>query len=106
MIDTSSREAERLLVGRDDTPLLGVSGHCLATLHLGDEVTKIGEYGAYAIVQCLHHQGYIETSLLAKPGELPEPDEGLPDDTSVQSRRLGSLLPWRRRKEPNSKVAV
>jgi hypothetical protein len=46
MLDTLDKDAERLLVGRDGTPLLGVSGHCLTTLHLGDEVRKIGEYGA------------------------------------------------------------
>lgn len=72
MLETSKRKANRLFVGREGTALVGVSGHRLASLDVGCEVTRIGELGAYTIVQWEGHQGYVESNQLMEPEEFTE----------------------------------
>ena len=109
-IDRAGQDAGRYLVGQAGAALLGVSGHCLASLDLGTEVTKTGEYGTYTVVQWEGHQGYMETAFLVKPADFVEasagPEQRRGDDLeggAVETGRFGIVLPWRRRKVPKQR---
>ena len=111
MLHASVKSADRLVVRQAGAPLIGVSGHCLATLDLGTEVTKIGDYATYTVVYWKGHQGYMETALLADQAELMETtaeQEQSGDQTAAspeETRRFGLILPWRRKKALNRTAA-
>jgi hypothetical protein len=76
--------------------LLGISGHPLTVIPLGEQVEAHDERGSYTVVTWTDRRGFVLTECLALPaGESPEPafsdSTGLSD--SPATRRWNWLLP-------------
>jgi hypothetical protein len=89
---TLEQTEDMLVVDRDDTPFIGVSGRQVAAIERGVELAVLGERGPYTIVTWGSRNGYVHTDHLVSPAEFrPAIDQ----DDIVAAPSRPSLNPFR-----------
>ena len=69
----AANASDLLLTLKSGAPLIGVSGHEVAYIPGLNEVTQVGERGAYTVVSWRGRTGYVLTGQLIYPGTMDEP---------------------------------
>ena len=84
MLAPVGKTHDLLIVDRDDTPFMGVSGRQVASLKRGTEIIVIGERGPYTIVCWDSRNGYVPSDSLVSPDAFSTEFEAPYEATSVQ----------------------
>ena len=91
----SVEKQDRLFVGHDDTPFLGVSGRQVATIDRGTEIVFLDEQGPYTIVCWEGRNGYVPTDCLVTLDDLHDDAAGVHEAEARDERSKPSLNPFR-----------
>ena len=99
---TLKETANSLMVDRDDTPFIGVSGRQVASIERGVELTIHEERGPYTIVCWGNRNGYVPTDHLVSLADFnPSREEDDIAEPAAPSKRSANpfrlLFPWTQR---------
>ncbi|HEY4686409.1 MAG TPA: hypothetical protein VII57_10245 [Dehalococcoidia bacterium] len=85
---TTVAERDALVVRPEGAAVIGLSGHRVGFLAGNTEVRAHGEFGAYTIVPCDGHNGYVLTDALLRKSDLVKAWAAVSDAAAEGPHRL------------------